>query len=133
MNEVISTPFEVLRKHSYIALTTFRKSGVGVTTPVWFTLLNDHLYVWTGRDSGKVKRLRNNPCLTLAPSNYAGKLHGPAIEAVARILPEAEGQEIEKAFRSKYKLQFSIFSSMARKEEHVYLEISLPSMLEAIP
>jgi hypothetical protein len=124
MNASKSMPFEGLRKSSFIALTTFRKGGAGVMTPVWFVLLADKLYVWTDKHSGKVKRLRNSPRLTLAPSNYAGKLRAPAMEGLALILPEAQGQEIEKVFRSKYKLQFSLFSSMARKSEHVYLEIT---------
>src|SRR5215210_6903940 len=51
--------FEALRKRKYVNLTTFRKSGEAVDTTVWFALVDGRVYVQTGRDSGKVKRIRN--------------------------------------------------------------------------
>src|SRR5437868_1166645 len=45
----------------YISLETFKKSGQGVRTPVWFVLHNSAFYAYTEADSGKVKRIRNNP------------------------------------------------------------------------
>ena len=71
----------------YISLTTFRKSGAGVATPVWFGEDNDKLYVMTRSDSGKYKRIRNNPRVTVAPCTIRGKVIGPQFEATARIVP----------------------------------------------
>ena len=63
-------PFELLLQgHKFIALSTYRKSGQPVVTPVWFTQRDGKLYVWTGASSGKVKRLRNNPHVSLATSD----------------------------------------------------------------
>src|ERR1700746_1348985 len=68
----------------YLNLETFRKSGQGVKTPVWFaaepSLKLDsneaRLYVYTVGVSGKVKRIRNNPGVTVAPCDMRGRLRG---------------------------------------------------------
>jgi len=60
----------------YISLTTFRKNGVAVATPVWFGEEANKLYVMTRSDMGKTKRIRNNPQVRVAPctrqSNRSG-------------------------------------------------------------
>ena len=71
----------------YISLTTFRKNGVAVATPVWFGEDGDKLYVMTRSDMGKAKRIRNNPRVRVAPCTSRGKVTGPEFEASARILP----------------------------------------------
>jgi general stress protein 26 len=60
MKNVIPIP---VQGKKYISLTTFRKNGVGVPTPVWFGENGDKLYVMTRSDMGKVKRIRNNPAV----------------------------------------------------------------------
>src|SRR5580704_11877202 len=55
-----------IQGQKYISLTTFRKSGAAVATPVWFGEQDDKLYVMTRSDSGKYKRIRNNPSRRLA-------------------------------------------------------------------
>ncbi len=58
----------------YIALTTYRKSGEGVTTPVWVNAVSDgRIGFWTSMGSGKTKRMKNNPQVTVQASNYSGK------------------------------------------------------------
>ncbi len=68
-----SSPFDALGGERYVRLSTFRKSGAAVPTPVWFARLGENLYVVTGRNTGKVKRIRNNPDVTLAPSDFGGR------------------------------------------------------------
>lgn len=59
----------------YVSLTTYRKSGEAVATPVWVVGLSDgRLGVWTATDSGKVKRLRNDPRVMVQPSHVRGSL-----------------------------------------------------------
>src|SRR5260370_23304631 len=70
--------------HKYLNLETFKKSGQGVKTPVWFAAepsveldSNDaKLYVYTIGVSGKVKRIRNNPRVNVAPCDMRGELKG---------------------------------------------------------
>lgn len=86
----------------YISLTTFRKSGVAVATPVWFGEDGDKLYVMTRSDMGKTKRIRNNPSVRVAPCTIRGKVTGPEFEASARILPQEEHTRARQAIHRKY-------------------------------
>lgn len=86
----IYTPFE---KQNYLNLETFRKSGLGVKTPVWFVRDGDTIFVKTGADSGKVKRIRNNSKVNIAPCKMDGRLISTWISAEAR---EVKGEEINR-------------------------------------
>ncbi len=72
---------------TYVSLTTFRRSGDPVATPVWAAPDGDDLVVWTRADSGKVKRLRHTARVTVAPCDIRGRVTGPAVQATA-VLPE---------------------------------------------
>jgi PPOX class probable F420-dependent enzyme len=76
-----------IRGQKYIALITFRRNGEPVSTPVWFGEKDDRLYVMTRSDSGKYKRIRNNPRVRSAPCTMRGKITGPEFPATAGILP----------------------------------------------
>ena len=91
-----------IRGQNYVSLTTFRKSGQGVPTPVWFGEANDKLYVMTRSDMGKTKRIRNNSKVTVAPCTIRGKVTGPEFNAVARILPATDGPAARKTINQKY-------------------------------
>ena len=87
----------------YFSLETFRKTGAGVRTPVWFaedpvppTGLTT-FYVYTLPDSGKVKRIRNNAHVRINPCNMRGDLRGAWVDARARLCSgdeEAKGQTL---------------------------------------
>ncbi len=120
-------PFATLQDQKFIALATYRKSGEAVVTPVWFTHLDGKLYVWTGSSSGKVKRLRNNPRVSLAPSDFSGKPLGDDLTGLVSFPPESEWKMLTGHFQSKYGLQFSFFSGMSRlrgQRDNLFLEIS---------
>ena len=74
-------------RQKYISLTTFRKTGAGVATPVWFGEEDGKLYVMTRSEMGKTKRIRNNPQVRVAPCTMRGKVTGPDFAATARLLP----------------------------------------------
>ena len=93
---------EAIHDQKYISLTTFRKSGVGVATPVWFGEQDSKLYVMTRSDMGKTKRIRNNSRVRVAPCTIRGKVTGPEFEATARILPPEEHARARKAINRKY-------------------------------
>ncbi len=59
--------FTTLRGHQYLNLTTYRKSGEPVRTPVWFAQEGDTLYLFTNGETGKVKRIRNSGRVLVAP------------------------------------------------------------------
>src|SRR5215472_8241699 len=94
----------------YLNLETFKKSGVGVKTPVWFAAepsvqLDSNgarLYVYTIGVSGKVKRIRNNPRVKVAPCNASGKVKGDWVGARAAIVTGAEADHGMKLLNQKY-------------------------------
>jgi hypothetical protein len=86
----------------YISLGTFRKNGEKVATPVWFGDEGDKLYVMTISSSGKVKRLRNNPKVTVAACTIRGKVQGPEVAAVVRLLPPEEHAHARQTINRKY-------------------------------
>jgi len=91
-----------IQAQKYISLTTFRKTGVGVSTPVWFGEENGKLYVMTRSDMGKTKRIRNNPQVKVAPSTIRGRVTGPEFSATARILPQEDHQKARASINRKY-------------------------------
>ena len=94
-------PFPI-QGQSYLSLTTFRKTGVGVATPVWFGEEDGKLYVMTRSDMGKTKRIRNNPQVQVAPCTIRGQVTGPEFPATARILPPEDFERARKTLTTKY-------------------------------
>ena len=86
----------------YISLTTFRKTGAGVPTPVWFGEEADKLYVMTRGTMGKAKRIRNNPQVKIAPCTIRGQVTGPEFSATARVLPPEEHKHARETINGKY-------------------------------
>ncbi|WP_083886363.1 PPOX class F420-dependent oxidoreductase [Actinoalloteichus spitiensis] len=77
----------------YLAVTTFRRSGRPVVTPVWVARDGDALVVWTVADSGKVKRVRHTPTVRLAPCDVRGRVTGPETGGRAVVLgPEGSAR-----------------------------------------
>lgn len=97
---------------AFINLETFRKSGLGVRTPVWFVEANGGLLVRTQDDSGKVKRIRREARVRLAPSDAAGAPRGPWLDGQARLAGPDESALAERLFREKYGLQYRAFNAM---------------------
>jgi uncharacterized protein len=91
-----------IQGQKYISLTTFRKNGVGVATPVWFGEADGKLYVMTRSDMGKTKRVRNNPQVRVAPCTIRGKVTGAEFAATARILPPEEHARARQTINRKY-------------------------------
>lgn len=113
----LSSALSSLGDASFVSLTTFRKNGVGVSTPVWIARDGDELIVTTPRRSGKVKRLRNDPRVTLAPCDRRGRVADGAavVEANATIeAVEAEVERLGRVFLGKYRLEYRIFMLIER-------------------
>ena len=77
-----------LPRSDYVSLTTFRRTGAPVPTPVWAAPDGDSLVVWTRADSGKVKRLRHTSRVTVAPSDIRGpRAQVPPSTRMAELAP----------------------------------------------
>jgi PPOX class probable F420-dependent enzyme len=125
-----------LGRARYISLTTFRRDGSPVATPVWLVADAGRLYVWTGAQTGKVKRIRRNPDATVAPCTVRGAVTGPAVAARAQIMQQAGRPDIWRLFLAKYGLQLRaiIWAEQARSRlrrrqpdpaARIYLELTL--------
>ncbi len=105
------TPFA---GQTYISLESFKKNGQGVAVPVWFAEEHGTLYVYSEAASGKVKRIRNNPRVRVAPCDMRGRLKGDWVEATARILEGGEARLADQLLNAKYGFQKRLLTFLAR-------------------
>ncbi|HEY6764390.1 MAG TPA: PPOX class F420-dependent oxidoreductase [Candidatus Sulfotelmatobacter sp.] len=91
-----------IREQKYVSLKTYRKNGAPIATPVWFGEEDGKLYVMTISSSGKCKRIRNNPRVSVAPCSFRGAIKGPESPAVARLLPVEYHAFARKTITRKY-------------------------------
>ena len=113
----------------YLNLETFRKTGVGVPTPVWFArdvLRNAPtitvFYIYSEADAGKVKRIRNNPKVRVAPCTMRGDVRGAWIDGRARICEDDEAAHGQQLLTQKYgllKILGDFFSRLMRHKQTV--------------
>src|SRR6202790_5069372 len=123
-----SASFASFQRHKYLNLETFRKNGQTVRAPVWFAAepgvgVPQTLYVYSTADSGKAKRIRNNPRVRVAPCNMRGNPRGDWIEARATIVTGDEAQRGMRLLNQKYfpwKQLLDFFASFRRHERVVF-------------
>ncbi len=114
----------------YISLETFRKTGVGVRTPVWFA--SDPgapavFYIYSELDAGKVKRIRNNAHVRVAPCDIRGNVRGAWLDGQARICVGDEAAKGQDLLREKYGWMKRIgdFFSRLRGHKQAVLQITI--------
>jgi hypothetical protein len=104
-----------LDREAYLNLATFRRNGAAVETPVWFAAHAGRLYVFSEAKAGKVKRLRANPEIRVAPCGVRGRLKGAWLPGRARRVED--GATIDAAYRAlhrKYGLQMKLADFFSR-------------------
>ncbi|GAB1641282.1 PPOX class F420-dependent oxidoreductase [Krasilnikovia sp. MM14-A1259] len=94
---------EIIRSR-YVSLTTFRKDGTPVATPVWHVPQNAELWIVTEADSGKVKRIRNNPQVRVTPCSLRGTVapDAPSATGTARLLDDDKTAQARKMLARRY-------------------------------
>jgi PPOX class probable F420-dependent enzyme len=119
--------FDSLVGRKYALVVTFKRDGTAVPTPVWFGLDTDgRLYFRTGADVAKVRRLRNNPRVLVAPCTVRGKPLGPAVEGTARVVGPHEKDHAEAAIQSNYGLGRRLYERAADAVggDEAYVEVA---------
>jgi hypothetical protein len=108
--------FLALESERFVALTTFRRDGTPVTTPVWIARDGDDLLVTTPSDSGKVKRLRRDDSVRLQPCSRVGRIKPGTVIQTGRAAIQSEADEQRQAgrFREKYGLEYRLFLVVER-------------------
>lgn len=122
------TGLDQLTKHQYLNIETFRKSGVSVRTPVWFVQDGDTVFVRTVANSGKVKRIRNNRRVNIAPCKMDGALLGDWLSATAReVIDEDTDQKVDRLLDQKYGLMKKMFTmaSALQGRKNTVLELKV--------
>ena len=124
--------FEAFGDQKYLNLETFKKSGEGVKTPVWFAadpaadLASPaaRLYAYTVGESGKVKRIRNNGRVRIAPCDMRGNVIGPWNDASAQIITGPEAECANRLLNKKYwpwKQLLNFFASFSRRGRNCFV------------
>jgi PPOX class probable F420-dependent enzyme len=100
--EMTEDPIAAITRAKYVLLTTFKRDGSAVPTPVWAAEDDGALLIWTPRESGKVKRIRRSGRVTVAPCTMRGKPTGAVVEANAALLDAAGTAKVQQAIGRKY-------------------------------
>lgn len=116
-----------LAGEKYINLETYRKDGRGVRTPVWFVESSSDdgsiLYVRTSDDTGKYKRIRNNPSVQVAPCDMRGSVKGKWVKGEARIASEEEKLKAFKMLEKKYGIIYKMTRMFMSRKNYVVIAI----------
>jgi uncharacterized protein len=121
-------------------LTTFRKSGAGVSTPVWLVDIgNGEVGFWTSSESGKAKRLRHTDRVTVQPCNMKGDAApgSQAAETTARIMTGPEYDVMRRKVVAKYGFMTKVTKFLAsaagvlRRKRFPYGDIGIAVKLPA--
>jgi PPOX class probable F420-dependent enzyme len=105
-----------------LSLTTFKRDGTPIATPVWFNVIDGRIYVTTSADTGKLKRIRNNPRVEFATCTQRGKVTGPTTAGTARILSPEETEPVLKAIRRRYRTA-RLIQMLPSKRNQIGIEI----------
>ena len=121
-------PGNQFERQSYLNLETFKRSGLGVKTPVWFVQEGPSLYVRTGAESGKVKRVRNNGRVRVVVSDAMGAPRGEWVEGTARLVEAEEADRASRLAARKYgamKIGFDLMNRLqGRKWATIRIDLS---------
>ena len=100
---------EALFPGRYLSVTSFKRDGTGVATPVWFVSDGRRLFALTDLHSAKVRRIRRNPRVLVASCRADGKLRGEPVPARVEVLtatPELE--RVQKLLLERYKISYRL-------------------------
>lgn len=104
-NAVSADKLDAFAGEKYLSLETYRKTGIPVRTPVWFARDDRDpatLFLYTEINAGKVKRIRNNPSVKIAPCTMRGTVKGEWLPATARLVGGEEATRGHALLNRKY-------------------------------
>ena len=123
-----------LGRAPYVALTTYRKDGTPVSTPMQVVPRGEFLFFWTRADSGKVKRLNRDEVVRVAVCTVRGKTTGPSFVGIGRVLTGGAEEMTRELMLYKYgaKMKWSLRLQrvFGRKAERVAIQVTLEPELD---
>jgi PPOX class probable F420-dependent enzyme len=118
---------EALFPGRYLSVTSFKRDGTGVATPLWFVSDGRRLLALTDLDSAKVRRIRRNPRVLVASCRADGKVRGEPLAAHVDVLtatPELE--RVQKLLIKRYKLSYRVVMLVYRLGRRLRGRSSVP-------
>lgn len=93
----------------YLSVTSFKRDGTGVATPVWFVFGDGRLFAFTDLKSAKVRRIRRNPCVLVAACRPDGRLRGEPVPAHAEVLTATQELErVQQLLLARYTVSYRV-------------------------
>jgi PPOX class probable F420-dependent enzyme len=104
-----STDLDAMFPGRYLSITTFKRDGTGVATPVWFVSDGARLFAFTDLHSWKIRRVRHNPHVEIASCWPWGKLRREQVAGRAEVLTDpADLGRVRKLLLARYKISYRI-------------------------
>jgi uncharacterized protein len=126
-----AAPFARFVRQWAVLLTSYRRDGTPVGTPVNVAVDGDRAFFRTYDTAGKLKRIRNNPEVEIAPSTPRGKPTGPALRARARLLAGAESAAAGRLIARKHPILHGVLVPLAhRLQRHTTVHLELTPLDE---
>ncbi|MBY8999838.1 MAG: PPOX class F420-dependent oxidoreductase [Candidatus Heimdallarchaeota archaeon] len=120
---------KILNNQKCISLTTYRKNGVEVSTPIWFAQDGVDIYIMSEERSGKIQRIRNSSKVAYVSCSYRGKVRRKfqdlRIHGEAEFLEDEEFVKAEQKIAKKYSFLYRFF----KRENNIFLRISPTAIL----
>ena len=104
-----------LARNWAVLLTTFRRDGTPIGTPVSLAVDGGRGYVRSPGTAWKVQRLRNDPRVRLAPATFRGRPTGPSMPATARRLEGAEARRAARLLRRRHPVLQGVLVPLAHR------------------
>jgi uncharacterized protein len=112
--------------YKYINLETYKKNGKSISTPVWFVIENNLIFVVTRSSTGKVKRLKNNPNVRIMPCGFRGGPKGEWVSGIAEFIDCRESARIVNLRNKKYGITAKLASLFTlRKGKFIVISIQI--------
>jgi len=105
----------------YLSVTSYKRNGTAVATPVWFIEHDGRLLVETDAASGKVKRIRHNPAVLVAECSANGRVRGDQLSAVAELLPQSQVARVHRLMMQKYRADMVVIGPLRALQSALHL------------
>lgn len=118
---MLTPPLAALAEERFVLLTTFRRTGVPVATPVWIVRDGERLLITSPSAAGKVKRLRHTAAVELVACSFRGIMREGAtvVSARARVDDSTDAAEtMVAALMAKYGLPYRVLHAFGRLQRH---------------
>lgn len=129
----LRAPATVTIPGKYLSITSFKRDGTAVATPVWFVAEDGVLLVETDAASGKAKRIGREPHILIAPCSVRGTVKTVPVDAYAELVPPGSVPEFERLRKEKYRLDMLLLWPIRKLQEAFSKREVVPVIVRITP